>query len=124
MASAAANEQFERCASLRDQINKLQAQKDSASAGPTWDDAAYEQGLARLNTIMKEYSAAEAVEKCAAVRNQKQHLNDLKSRADGGDSAAAGELANARVFYNAGGLRPLPSSAADSTTTSSSAADQ
>ena len=88
MEAAMAEQKFELCAQLRDEMNKLEA----TQSGSGWDQSKYDEGMATLDRKMKTALARQKFEDCAAIRDQRKELEALKSRNDDGDSSAAAEL--------------------------------
>lgn len=79
--AAIANEEFEKCAPIRDQIQQL---KNVTISTPTLDYAAYEAALANIDASMQAAIDSEHYELCGPLRDKKSHLVGLKGQYDQG----------------------------------------
>ena len=97
--SAISAQEFEKCAAIRDEIKKLEAELtiiEEATVEP-FPETEYNTAINKYEGKMKDHIAAEEFEKCATIRDSKKKLEALKTKYDTANSNAEKKLIKAEI---------------------------
>lgn len=86
LALAKAREDYEKCAEIKEQIDRLEEEQREALS-LRWDHEAYYESLKQAESKTQSYLQQDAFDKCAKLKKLKQQVEELKLKFDNGDVA-------------------------------------